>query len=71
MSDKKTTTLKIDDQTAYDILELIEWGLSDYPDPNDDRYNRIIALANRLEKARCRMNGLEWGSWRKWEQDEL
>ncbi|UGO47864.1 hypothetical protein PQE72_gp059 [Bacillus phage vB_BanS_Skywalker] len=60
------TTMKLDEQTVIDILELIEWGVTDYPEPHDDRYNRLIHLANRMEKAKCRMQGVEWNKNMKW-----
>ena len=61
------TTISLDEQGINDILELIEWGLTDYPEPNDDKYKRIIGLANRLERAKCRVNGKEWDEFLRWD----
>lgn len=63
----KRTAMKFDEQTVIDILELIEWGVTDYPEPTDEKYTRLINLANRMEKAKCRMQDVKWDEKMKWE----
>jgi hypothetical protein len=56
--EKKSISLKEDE--FEDIVEMCEWALSQYEEVNEEDYFKKSKVAQKVEKALFKLQGLEW-----------